>query len=134
MARREELAKAKKGKKDEFYTQLTDIEKEMKYYKKHFENKVIFCNCDDPEWSNFWKYFSMNFDHLKLRKLIATHYESSKPSYKLEMYRDEAGVVAFATSDNKCTLGFAVSGRPKSLLKGNKLETNKVKEVDFISI
>lgn len=92
MARREELAKAKKGKKDEFYTQLTDIEKEMKYYKKHFENKVIFCNCDDPEWSNFWKYFSMNFDHLKLRKLIATHYESSKPSYKLEMYRDEAGV------------------------------------------
>ena len=64
----------------------------MKHYKKHFEDKVIFCNCDDPEWSNFWKYFSLNFDYLKIRKLIATHYELEKESYKLMMYRDDSGV------------------------------------------
>lgn len=86
------MHKAKNEKNDEFYTQITDIEKELKHYKKHFKDKVVFCNCDDPEWSNFWKYFSMNFDHLKLKRLIATHYETNKQSYKLEMYRDEAGV------------------------------------------
>ena len=61
MAKNTDLNKANKAKKDEFYTQLTDIEKEMRYYKEHFKDKTIFCNCDDPEWSNFWKYFQMNF-------------------------------------------------------------------------
>lgn len=92
MAGKKALTAAKKAKNDEFYTQISDIEKELKHYKKHFENKIVFCNCDDPEWSNFWKYFSMNFDHLHLKKLIATHYEEKKQSYKLEMFRDEAGV------------------------------------------
>lgn len=86
------LTVAKKTKDDEFYTRLADIENELKHYKKHFEDKVIFCNCDDPEWSNFWKYFSLNFDYLKIRKLIATHYELEKESYKLMMYRDDSGV------------------------------------------
>lgn len=86
------LNAANKAKNDEFYTQLTDIEKELKNYKEHFKDKIIFCNCDDPEYSNFWKYFSLNFDHLQLKKLVATHYETEKASYKLEMYRDEAGV------------------------------------------
>lgn len=92
MANNKSLAKAKTAKADEFYTRLTDIEKELKHYKEHFENKVVFCNCDDPEYSNFWKYFSMNFDFLKLKKLIATHFETDKKSYMLEMFRDEAGV------------------------------------------
>lgn len=86
------LHNAKNAKNDEFYTQLSDIEKELVYYKDHFKDKIVFCNCDDPEYSNFWKYFSLNFDHLHLKKLIATHYETDKQSYKLEMYRDEAGV------------------------------------------
>lgn len=86
------LNAANKAKNDEFYTQLTDIEKELKNYKKHFKDQIVFCNCDDPEYSNFWKYFSLNFDHLQLKKLVATHYETEKASYKLEMYRDEAGV------------------------------------------
>lgn len=86
------LNHAKSAKNDEFYTQLSDIEKELVYYKDHFKDKVVFCNCDDPEYSNFWKYFSLNFDHLHLKKLIATHYETDKQSYKLEMYRDNAGV------------------------------------------
>lgn len=83
MAKNEDLRKANKAKKDEFYTQLADIEKELKHYKKYFENKIIFCNCDDPEESDFWKYFKLNFEHLKLKKVIATHFEEKKPSYKL---------------------------------------------------
>jgi len=78
------LQKAKSEKNDEFYTTLSDIERELGHYKKHFKNKVVFCNCDDPEESNFWKYFSLNFKYLGLKKLIATHFQSKKPSYRLE--------------------------------------------------
>lgn len=92
MAGNKNLHAANKAKNDEFYTQLSDIEKELKNYKEHFKDKIVFCNCDDPEYSNFWKYFSLNFDYLELKKLIATHYETEKASYKLEMYRDTAGV------------------------------------------
>jgi hypothetical protein len=81
------LHKANKAKNDEFYTQLTDIEKELKNYKEHLKGKVVFCNCDDPEESHFFRYFAMNFDHLWLKKLIATHYDSEKPTYKLEIDR-----------------------------------------------
>ena len=55
------LGEAKKNKKDEFYTQLEDIERELKNYKNHFEGKVVYCNCDDPRVSNFFHYFSYNF-------------------------------------------------------------------------
>ena len=68
---------AKKNKADEFYTQLSDIEAELKYYKSFFENKIILCNCDDPYESNFFKYFAINFNYLKLKKLIATCYDGS---------------------------------------------------------
>lgn len=92
MAKNSNLHSAKAGKNDEFYTQLRDIENELAHYKEHFKGKTVFCNCDDPEWSNFWKYFSLNFDFLGLNRLIATHFETDKQSYKLEMWRDEAGV------------------------------------------
>lgn len=72
-----QLTNAKKIKKDEFYTQLTDIEKELRYYRKHFKNKTILCNCDDPFESNFFKYFVLNFNRLGLKKLIATCYATS---------------------------------------------------------
>ena len=88
MADNERLRNANKAKNDEFYTQLSDIEKEMRYYIDQFKGKVIFCNCDDPEYSNFWKYFELNFTRLGLKKLIATHYETEKPSYKLEIIKD----------------------------------------------
>ena len=77
MATNAGLAKANKAKKDEFYTQLSDIELELKHYKKHFRGKTVFCNCDDPYESNFFKYFAMNFNYLGLKKLIATCYDSS---------------------------------------------------------
>jgi hypothetical protein len=70
------LNSAKTGKKDEFYTQLSDIEKELKHYKSHFKDKVVFCNCDDPRVSNFFHYFSFNFEKLGLKKLITTCYKN----------------------------------------------------------
>ena len=85
------LSRAKQNKQDEFYTQIKDIEQELKHYKQHFKDKIVFCNCDDPEWSNFWKYFELNFDYLGLKKLISTHYEDDKPSYKLEIIGDVTG-------------------------------------------
>ena len=74
---RKDLAQAKDAKKDEFYTQLDDIAKELKYYKPYFKDKVVFCNCDDPYESNFFKYFALNFNTLGLKKLIATCYDGS---------------------------------------------------------
>lgn len=71
------LSSATRAKKDEYYTQLTDIEKELKHYRKHFKGKTVLCNCDDPFESNFFKYFVLNFNRLKLKKLIATCYGTS---------------------------------------------------------
>jgi Adenine-specific methyltransferase EcoRI len=72
------LKKAKAGKNDEFYTALTDIEKELRHYKQHFKNKVVFCNCDDPRISNFFDYFSKKFEDLGLKKLITTCYKNQE--------------------------------------------------------
>ena len=109
------LQNAWKAKKDEFYTQLPDIEAELRHYKEHFRGKIVLCNCDDPFESNFFKYFAMNFNHLGLAKLTATSYvdspiaegqlplfevkglgvkqEEAKKPYKMELteVRDEDG-------------------------------------------
>ena len=84
MAANANLHKAKDAKNDEFYTQLTDVSKELMHYKQHFKNKIVLCNCDDPTWSAFWKYFHLNFSALGLKKLISTHYDKSEPTYKME--------------------------------------------------
>ncbi len=78
------LRKAKKNKNDEFYTQLKDIERELVHYEVHFKDKVVFCNCDDPTISNFYKYFAINFDRLGLKKLIASCYIEDKQGYYYE--------------------------------------------------
>ncbi|WRQ33538.1 adenine-specific methyltransferase EcoRI family protein [Bacteroidales bacterium MB20-C3-3] len=75
-AQNKSLQLAKEHKKDEFYTQLSDIERELKYYKHHFKDKVVYCNCDDPRVSNFFHYFSYNFEKLGLKKLITTCYKN----------------------------------------------------------
>lgn len=87
-ATNELLQNAKKSKSDEFYTQLSDIESELKHYKSHFKNKVVYCNCDDPLISNFFNYFASNFKELGLKKIIAACYR--------EQTRD-----LFNTSDNE---------------------------------
>ena len=80
----QKLHNAKIAKNDEFYTQLSDIEKELSHYKEHLKGKIVYCNCDDPTFSNFWKYFHTNFGLLKLKKLISTHYSKESHSYKME--------------------------------------------------
>ena len=82
-AKNSNLANARNAKNDEFYTQLTDVSKELKHYRKHFKGKTVFCNCDDPTWSAFWKYFHLNFTVLGLKKLISTHYDKDEPTYKM---------------------------------------------------
>jgi hypothetical protein len=87
---RTNLRSAQGAKQDEFYTRLEDIENELKKYKSQFENKIIFCNCDDPYESNFFKYFASNFNHLKLKKLIATsHTKSPIVGQQLSLYEIE---------------------------------------------
>ena len=76
MADTKALTAAKRAKKDEFYTQRVDIENELKHYRTHFAGKVVLCNCDDPRQSEFFRYFSENFEKLKLKRLIATCYKS----------------------------------------------------------
>ena len=78
------LHKAKDAKNDEFYTQLTDVSKELMHYKQNFKDKTVLCNCDDPTLSAFWKYFHLNFSALGLKKLISTHYDKTQPTYKME--------------------------------------------------
>ena len=96
MSEKRDLAAAKLDKKDEFYTQLTDIEKEMRYYRKHFKGKTVLCNCDDPFESNFFKYFVLNFNRLGLRKLIATCYATSPiMGNQLQYHVDKNGQMSF---------------------------------------
>lgn len=78
------LHNAKTAKNDEFYTQLTDVAKELMHYKAHFKDKIVLCNCDDPTWSAFWKYFHLNFAELGLKKLISTYYDREEATYKME--------------------------------------------------
>ena len=78
------LYKARNTKNDEFYTKLEDVSKELEHYRERFKDKTVFCNCDDPKWSAFWKYFHLNFSALGLKKLISTHYDKIEPTYKME--------------------------------------------------
>ena len=92
------MNKAKSNKNDEFYTLLTDIEKELKHYKKHFKGKTVFCNCDDPRISNFFHYFSYNFEQLGLKKLITTCYRNQNMNLFSEN-KSEKGISLEYTGD-----------------------------------
>lgn len=77
------LRLAHKAKNDEFYTKLEDIETELVHYRNFFKNRIVYCNCDNPERSNFWKYFYDHFNELQLKELISTHYNPNESSYAL---------------------------------------------------
>lgn len=91
MAKNSNMHAAKRNQNDEFYTQLADIENEVMRYKDQFKGKVVFCNCDDPAQSNFWKFFELNFDNFGLKKLMSTHFDENQQSYKLEIIGDLDG-------------------------------------------
>lgn len=93
------LHKAKSEKNDEFYTILADIERELRHYKKHFKNKVVLCNCDDPRVSNFFHYFSYNFEQLGLKKLITTCYKNQNADLFSE-HKSERAIYLEYTGDN----------------------------------
>lgn len=111
-----DLHKANKAKNDEFYTQLIDIEKELKHYKPQFKDKIVYCNCDDPFESNFFKYFATNFNALGLKKLIATSYKPSPiANTQLGLFGDSKTIKQ-------------TKGRPKTT--ANKFIINEVSDLD----
>ena len=85
------LMKARAAKQDEFYTQLSDIEKEMQHYREHFKGKIILCNCDDPRESNFYRFFANSFEFLGLKKLITTCYSTEGKAVWLEYNGEKDG-------------------------------------------
>ena len=103
MARKVEhsmLTSAKTSKKDEFYTQLSDIERELKHYKNHFKGKVVLCNCDDPRVSNFFHFFSYNFERFGLKKLIATCYKNQEMDLFSENKSEQAIYLEYTGDKN----------------------------------
>ena len=94
------LNKAKEAKKDEFYTQLEDINKELRHYREHFRGKTVLCNCDDPRVSNFFKYFAYNFEFLGLKKLIATCYKSQDVNLFSEGTSEQAVYLVYEGDKN----------------------------------
>ena len=101
MAGNKTLGKAKMQKKDEFYTQLSDIENELRHYRKHFKDRIVFCNCDDPYESNFFKYFALNFNALGLKKLVTTCYATSPVmGDEFQYYVNKGGQLSFVPSAN----------------------------------
>ena len=117
--------KASKAKKDEFYTQLIDIEKELKHYKDQFRGKVVYCNCDDPFESNFFKYFTANFNALGLKKLIATSYKPS-PIANTELVLQPSLLHGY--EDKVVSKPIEQKGRPK--VTANKFIINEVDDMD----
>lgn len=94
-----QLSQAKKGKKDEFYTQRADIEAELKHYREHFAGKTVLCNCDDPRRSHFFYYFVLNFHHLGLKKLITTCYKNQDPNSCSENISKQAVYLVYEGED-----------------------------------
>lgn len=94
------LHRAKNSKEDEFYTQLSDIDKELKHYKKHFKDKVVYCNCDDPRVSNFFHYFSYNFEKLGLKKLITTCFQNKNADLFSQNDSEKALLLAYNGDKN----------------------------------
>jgi len=110
------LRRASEAKNDEFYTQLSDIEKELRHYKSQFRGKVVYCNCDDPFESNFFKYFASNFKELGLKKLIATSYKPSPiANTQLNLFGESTKLAT-------------PKGRPK--VTANKFIINEVDDID----
>lgn len=105
MAGNSNLNDSARNKQDEFYTQLSMVESELKHYKEHFKDKVVLCNCDDPYESNFFKYFAMNFNSLGLKKLITTCYASSPViGDELQYYINKGGQLSFEAFEDSISV------------------------------
>lgn len=114
------LHDAKKNKKDEFYTQLSDIENELQHYKEHFKDKIVYCNCDDPLQSAFFEYFFKNFKWLNLKALITT-------CYKSQNYRE-------VSAEDSPTKAYAIKIHRDDVIKDNLINPQKhsIEDVDKV--
>lgn len=110
-----QLTGAKKAKKDEFYTQLADIETELKHYREHFKGKIVLCNCDDPRMSNFFYYFVLNFHFLGLKKLITTCYKNQNPDLCSENISEQAVYLVYEGEDIGIPPNPTIAGLVRSL-------------------
>ena len=110
-----QLTGAKKAKKDEFYTQLADIETELKHYRGHFKGKTVLCNCDDPRMSNFFYYFVLNFHFLGLKKLITTCYKNQNPDLCSENISEQAVYLVYEGEDIGIPPNPTIAGLVRSL-------------------
>ena len=104
MARNRSLHAANKAKQDEFYTQLTDIENELQHYWEHFRGKTVYCNCDDPTISNFFRYFHLQFDNLGLKRLITTCYKNQQTDLFSSHDRETAVGIAYVGNGTEPTV------------------------------
>lgn len=111
-----QLTGAKKAKKDEFYTQLADIEAELKHYREHFKDKTVLCNCDDPRMSKFFYYFVLNFHLLGLKKLITTCYKNQNPSLFSESTSEQAIYLVYEGEDIGIPPNPSIAGLVRPLL------------------
>ena len=110
MSGNKSLHAANKAKQDEFYTQLSDIEKELKHYRDHFHGMTIYCNCDDPTVSNFFRYFRLNFTKLGLKKLITTCYKNQQYDLFSTHDKDSAVGVGYTGEDTPPYAVFPLNG------------------------
>ena len=110
MHKNQNLHQAKSGKNDEFYTQMKDIEKELRHYEPHFKDKVVYCNCDDPQVSNFFKYFSSNFERLGLKKLLTSCYRNKDAGKRIEGVSDKAVWLEMSSPESSSVHAFEADG------------------------
>jgi hypothetical protein len=130
------LHAAKATKQDEFYTQLSDIEKELVHYQKHFKNKTVLCNCDDPRISNFFKYFINNFEKLGLRKVITTCYKNDQPDLWSQSKSPKGIYFEYSGEQKKSRLPDATKIKPRELKGDGDFRSeecvNLLKQADIV--
>ena len=135
MAGNSNLHDSSRNKQDEFYTQLSLIESEMKHYRQHFTGKTVLCNCDDPYESNFFKYFAMNFNSLGLKKLITTCYATSPFSgSEFHYYTDSNGQLSFIASENNTPLEQETKRKPYKVEVTEVTDKNNDGRVDLSDV
>ncbi len=133
MAGNSNLHDSARNKQDEFYTQLSLIENELKHYKKHFKGKTVLCNCDDPFESNFFKYFAMSFNSLGLKKLIATCYATSAVvGNELQYYVGDGGQLSFMPLENSLPVNH--SKKPYKVVITEVTDENNDGRVDLADV
>lgn len=135
MAGNSNLHDSARNKQDEFYTQLSLIESEMKHYRQHFSGKTILCNCDDPYESNFFKYFAMNFNALGLKKLITTCYATSPVTgEEFQYYVDNSGQLSFVPSENSLPMQAENEHKPYKVEITEVTDENKDGRIDLADV